>query len=264
MTITTQFLKGVVSNEAYSSAFREKGCVFWREFKQQSFFYTERACLLWCVVYFSSNWVTKSKYHSVNQINVLFGQTNATCLDMTLSSKMPSMIDKNKKTFLHSIFSITWKCRVNFKFTRSVRKSFLGKDNWQQKIAQIKESFNPRFELSATIAGDERARRLILLWSAQTSVPRLNERTMGMRFKQRPLTVTFNDNLNLPSTHWRVGNDVWTRYRKGNILILNCQFQFKRDSSSFHRVFLRATLEAFWLYLVRKIGNYSVPSLEGH
>lgn len=32
----------------------------------------------------------------------------------------------------------------------------------------------------------------------------------------QPLKVTFNNNLKLPSTHWRVGNDVWTQYRKGN------------------------------------------------
>lgn len=30
-----------------------------------------RACLLWWVVYFSPNWITKIKYHSVNQINDL-------------------------------------------------------------------------------------------------------------------------------------------------------------------------------------------------
>ena len=48
------------------------------------------------------------------------------------------------------------------------------------------------------------------------------------------------------------------------VTILNLPFQFKRGSSSFHRVFLTAILEAFWPCLVKKIGNYSVPSLEGH
>lgn len=85
---------------------------------------------------------------------------------------------------------------------------------------------------------------------------------MGTRFNQRPLKVTFNNNLN-----YRLltgGSEMTFERNIEKVTILNFHFQFKRDSSSFHRVFLRATLEAFWLYLVRKIGNYSVPSLEGH